>query len=114
MLIRWPERRGEVGQKTKPRSRGKNPDQREGTTREKFQKEGEEVGSFNNQVTRGEISRGGNYGGRNSFPRGRGRGRGGEVKCYAYGKIGHMSWECPERKNAGAKGAHILKLKGGM
>jgi hypothetical protein len=23
------------------------------------------------------------------------------VKCYAYGKTWHMSWECPENKNAG-------------
>jgi hypothetical protein len=29
------------------------------------------------------------------------------VKCYAYGKIGHMSWECPEKKNAEVREDHI-------
>jgi hypothetical protein len=52
----------------------------------------------------------GESGGRNSFPRGRGRGRGGEVRCYACGKIGHMSWECPERKKEGGE-AHILEAQ---
>jgi hypothetical protein len=33
-----------------------------------------------------EVPEGDKYGGRNYFPRGRGRGRGGEVKCYACGK----------------------------
>jgi hypothetical protein len=32
---------------------------------------------------RGGSYRGGHYGGRNYFPKGRGRGRGGELKCYA-------------------------------
>jgi hypothetical protein len=38
------------------------------------------------------------FGGRNYFPQGRGRGRGGGVKCYA-----HMSWEFPERKIGGGE-----------
>jgi hypothetical protein len=48
---------------------------------------------------------------RNSFSRGRGRGRGGEVKFYACGKTGHMSWECPERKKEGGGEAHISEAQ---
>jgi hypothetical protein len=33
------------------------------------------------------------------------------VKCYAYGKIGHMSWECLENKNAGGGEAHISEAQ---
>jgi hypothetical protein len=33
-------------------------------------------------------------GGRSSS---RGRGRGGEVRCYTCGKSGHKSWQCPKR-----------------
>jgi hypothetical protein len=33
------------------------------------------------------------------------------VKCYACGKTWHMSWECPERKNAGVKEAHISEAQ---
>jgi hypothetical protein len=33
------------------------------------------------------------------------------VKCYSYGKIGHMCWECREKKNAGVKGAHIFEVE---
>jgi hypothetical protein len=34
------------------------------------------------------------------FPctRGRGRGRGGVITCFTCGKIGHKSFECPEKK----------------
>jgi hypothetical protein len=46
-----------------------------------------------------------------TFPRGRGRGRGGEVKYYACGKIRHMSWECPEKKKEGGGEAHILEAQ---
>jgi hypothetical protein len=51
-----------------------------------------------NEKSYGCFERGGSsqrrpFGGRNYFPRGRGRSRGGGVKCYACGKIGQMSWE---------------------
>jgi hypothetical protein len=36
-----------------------------------------EAGKYHSQIERGGISRGGHYGGRNSFLGGRGRGRGG-------------------------------------
>jgi hypothetical protein len=32
------------------------------------------------------------------------------VKCYAYGKTRHMSWECPERKKEGGE-AHISEVQ---
>jgi hypothetical protein len=57
---------------------------------------------------RGGSSRGRQSGGRNYFPRGRGRGIGGEVRCNSCGNTGHMSWECPERKKEGGED-HILE-----
>jgi hypothetical protein len=65
---------------------GKNPTQGKGTTREKFQKTREETSSYRNQIGRGGDSRGGDSRGRRSFPRGRARGRGGEIIFYACGK----------------------------
>jgi hypothetical protein len=69
-------------------NRGKSPNRGRGTTREKFYKFKGEDGGFNSQIERGGSSRGGYSRGRNHFPRGRGRGRGGEVKCYDCGKKG--------------------------
>jgi hypothetical protein len=100
-----------LARKQSQRNRGKSPNRGKGTTREKFQKSRGEAGGFNSQTDRGGSSRGGYSRGRNPFPRGRGRGRGGEVKCYACGKTGHMSWECPENKNAGVREAHISEAQ---
>jgi hypothetical protein len=59
-----------------------------------------------NEKSYGHFEKGGSsqrrpFGGRNYFPRGRGIGRGGGVKCYAYEKTRHISWECAERKKEG-------------
>ena len=82
------------------RNNGKSADRGEGITREKFLKSKGEFGGFNSHTYRGGISRGGYSRGRNHFPRGRGRGRGGEVKLYACGKTCHVSWEFSKKKNA--------------
>jgi hypothetical protein len=48
----------------------------------------------------------------NTFPqaRGRGRGRGGEIKCFVCGKIGHKFYECTDRKRDGGGEAHISEV----
>jgi len=33
------------------------------------------------------------------------------VKCFSYGKIGHMYWECPERNKEGGVEAHISEAQ---
>jgi hypothetical protein len=96
-----------LARKQSQRNKGKIPNRGRGIIREKFQKPKVEVGRYHSQIERGGISRGGHYGGRNSFP----RGRGGEVKCYAYEKTRYMYWECPEKKNVEAGEAHISKVK---
>jgi hypothetical protein len=57
----------------------------------------------------GGSSQGIQYVDRNTFPRasGRGRGEGGEIKCFVYGKIGHKYFECPDRQRYGGGEAHI-------
>jgi hypothetical protein len=37
--------------------------------------------------------------------------RGGEVRCYACRKTGHMSWECPEKNKEGGGEAHISEAQ---
>jgi hypothetical protein len=59
-----------------------------------------------NEKSYGHFERGGSsqripFGGRNFFPQGRGRIRGGGFKCYTFGKTRHMSWECPKKKKEG-------------
>jgi hypothetical protein len=69
-----------LARKKSQQNRGKSPNRGRGTVKEKFHKPREEARRYHSQTERGGSSRGGHYGGRNSFPIGRGRGRGGEVK----------------------------------
>ena len=43
--------------------------------------------------------------------RGRGRGKGGEIKCFTYGKNGHKSYEFPDKKKEGGE-THIAEAQG--
>jgi hypothetical protein len=93
------------------RSRGGNSSRGKGTNREKFQKSKHEADKQHSHHEKGGSYREGQHGGRISFSRGRGigRARGGVVRCYTFGKQGHKSWECPERKNEGGGEAHIVE-----
>jgi len=65
---------------------------------------------YHNHLEKGGGSKEGNHRGINSFPRIRGKGRGGEVRCYAYGKTIHIFWECLEIKKDDRRGeAHIFE-----
>jgi hypothetical protein len=77
------------------------------------QKSKEEGKKPQTQTDRGGSSQRGQYANRNTFPRvrGRGRGQGGEVKCFVCGKNGHKSYECPNRKKDGCE-THIVKAQG--
>jgi hypothetical protein len=76
-------------------NRGENSSKGKGTNREKFQKPKHEARKKHSHLEKGGSSKEGKHGGISSFLRGRGRARGGEIRCYSYGKIGNMSWECP-------------------
>ena len=82
------------------RSRGGSSSRGKGPSREKFQKSKPEADKQHSHHEKGGSSKEGQHGGRSSFSRGRGRGRarGGVVKCYTYGKEGNKSWECPDKK----------------
>jgi hypothetical protein len=88
----------------------RSPNRGKGIVQDKAQKPKGETEKPHSHSERGGSSRGRQSGGRNYFPRGRGRGRGGEVRCYACGKTGHMSWECPEKKKEGGE-AHISEAQ---
>jgi hypothetical protein len=90
----------------------RNSSRGKGTSREKFQKSKPEADKKHSHQEKGGSSKEGQHGGRSSFPRGRGRGRarGGIVKCYTCGKEGHKSWECPDRKREGGE-AHIAEAE---
>jgi hypothetical protein len=86
-----------LARKQSQRSRGRNPNKGKGVGHDKAHKTKNESEKPHSHSERGGSSRGRQSGERNSS-RGRGRSRGGEVRRYARGKTGHMSWECPERK----------------
>jgi hypothetical protein len=100
-----------LAKKQSQRNRGGNSSRGKGTNREKFQKPKPEASKQHSHPEKGESSKEGQHGGRSSFSRGRGRARGGEVRCYACGKIGHMSWECPKRKKEGGCKKHIVEAQ---
>jgi hypothetical protein len=54
----------------------------------------------------------GQYTNNNTFScaRGRGRGKGGVVKCFTCGKNGHKSYECPDKKKEGGE-THIVEAQ---
>jgi hypothetical protein len=92
------------------RGRGESPspNKGKGVTHDKSHKSKDETKKPHSHSERGGSSRGRQSGGRISY-RGRGRSRGGEVRCYACGKTGHMSWECLEKNKEGGGEAHILE-----
>jgi hypothetical protein len=100
-----------LARKQSQRIRGKITRKGRGTVREKFQKPRTKSRKYHGHTERGGISRGGQYGVKNYFSIGRGRGRGGGVKYYVCGKIGHMSWEYPKRKKERGGEDHISEAQ---
>jgi hypothetical protein len=98
-----------LARKKSQQSKGRGLNIGKGVVCDKAQNPKGEAEKPHNHSERGGSSRGRKGGGINSFPRGRGRGRGGEVKCYACEKVGHVSWECPKRKKGGK--AHISEVQ---
>jgi hypothetical protein len=80
-----------------------------GVSHDKAHKSKDETEKPHSHLERGGSSEGREDGGRSYFI-GRGRSRG-EVRCYACGKIGHMSWECHEKKKEGGGEAHISEAQ---
>jgi hypothetical protein len=95
--------------------RGRGRSQTRGKTipQDRNQKPKEEWKKPQTQTERGGRSQRGQYADRNIFHRtkGRGRGRGGEIKCFTCGKIGHKSYECPDGKKEGGE-THIVEAQG--
>jgi hypothetical protein len=99
-----------LSQKQGQRGRGRSQARGKKIAQDKNQKSKEEWKKPQTQIERGGSSQRGQYEDRNTFPqtRGRGRGRGGEIKCFTYGKNGHKSYECPDKmKECGE--THIAK-----
>jgi hypothetical protein len=95
--------------KQSQQNRGRGLNRGKGVAQEKSQKPKDEAEKPHSHSERGGSSQGRQGGGRNFFPRGRGRRRGGEVRSYTCRKTGHMSWHCLERKKGGE--AHILEAQ---
>jgi len=95
------------------RGRGRSQSRGRAVTQDRVQKPKDEEKKPHNHPKRGGSSQGGQYANRNTFPqaRGRGKGRGGEIKCFVYGNIKHKSWECPNRKGDGGGEAHISEAQ---
>jgi hypothetical protein len=81
-----------LARKQSQRNIGGNSSRGKGTNKQKFQKPKHEAGKHHSHPEKGGSYKEGQHGGRISFPRGRGRARGGEIRCYSCGKIRNMSW----------------------
>jgi hypothetical protein len=79
-----------LSRKQSQRGRGRSVNKGKGVAHDKAQKTKDETEKPHSHSERGGRSRGRQSGGRSSF-RGRGRSRGGEIRCYACGKTRHMS-----------------------
>jgi hypothetical protein len=86
-------------------SRGRSQRRGKEVSQDRIHKPKEEENKPHIHLERGGSSQGRQTADKNSFPqdRGRGRGRGGEIKCFVCGKIEHKSFECPNRKRYGGK-----------
>jgi hypothetical protein len=96
-----------LSRKQSQRGRGRSQPRGKSVAEDKFQKPKEDWKKPPTQTERGGTSQRGqhneqrrDYADNNTFPRtrGRGRGRGGVITCFACGKNGHKSYECPEKK----------------
>jgi hypothetical protein len=99
-----------LARKQSQRGRGKIPGQTRGKgfTHDKAHKSKDEAEKPHSHSEKGGSSRG-RQGGGISSSRGRGRRGGGELRFYAHGKTGNMSWECPKKNKEGGGEAHISK-----
>jgi hypothetical protein len=106
-----------LSRKQSQRGRGKIQPRGKTIVQDRNQKPKEEWKKLQSQTERGGSSqRGqyveqrGKYADNNTFPhaRGRGRGKGGVVKCFMCGKNGHKSYECPDKKKEGGE-THIVE-----
>jgi hypothetical protein len=80
-----------LAKKQSQQNRGRTLNKGKEVSQDKVQKPKDEAKKPHSHLERGGSSRGRQSGGRSYFPKGRGRGRGGQVRCYACGKTGHMS-----------------------
>jgi hypothetical protein len=94
-----------LNQKQGQRGRGRSQARRKSVIQDRNQKPKEEWKKP--QIERGGSSqrrqyadKKGEYADNNIFPRtrGTGRGRGGVIKCFTCGNIGHKYYECPDKK----------------
>jgi hypothetical protein len=101
------------------RGRGRSQSRGKSVAQDRSQKPKEDWKKPQTQTERGGSSQRGQYSKQrgqyvdgNIFPhtRGRGRGRGGVVKCFTCGKVRHRSYECPYKKKEGGE-THIAEAQ---